>query len=100
MHWHAAKRGRNGRRRSTRPRWFRVRVETDNGAFVGNVRLAGPAATLRGLIDDERTYLAVWDVIEERSGAREDHLAIHKAAIRYVLLLGNARERTGAGAEA
>ena len=100
MHWQAAKHRRNGGRRSTRPRWLRVRVETDNGAFVGSIRLAGPAATLRGLIDDERRYLALWDVIEERSGAREDHLAIHKVAIRYVLLLGNARERAVAGAEA
>ncbi len=100
MHWHAARKRREGGRRSTRPRWCRARVETDDGVYVGSVRLAGSAGTLRDLIDDERTHLALWDVAEERSGAREDHLAIHKVAIRCVVLLGNLRERGAAGAEA
>jgi hypothetical protein len=100
MHGQAARERREGSRRSTRRRWFRVRVETDEGAYVGSLRLAGPAGTLRALIDDERTYLALWDVTEERSGAREDHLAIHKVAIRNVVLLGSAREHPAAGAEA
>lgn len=100
MHWHAARKRREGSRRSTRPRWCRVRVETDDGAYVGSLRLTGPTGTLRGLIDDERTYLALWDTTEERTGASEDHLAIHKVAIRCVVLLGNAREHLAAGAEA
>jgi hypothetical protein len=81
-----------GRRRSSgrrgRKRWFRVRVETEEGAYVGRLRLEGARGTLRQTIDDDRAYLGVWNATEEGSGFREEFMAIHKGAIRSVVLLG------------
>lgn len=78
--------------RAGRPLWVRVRVETDEGAYMGRVRLDGSRGTIRELIDDERAYLAVWDATEEPAGTRDDFVAIHKGAIRYVVVLGRNAE--------
>lgn len=75
--------GRGGRRR-----WFRVRIETEEGTYVGRLRLEGARGTLRETVDDDRAYLGVWNATEEGSGSPGDFMAIHKGAIRSVVLLG------------
>jgi len=73
-----------------RRRWFRVRVETESGAYEGRLRFDGPRGTLRETVEDDRAYLSLWDATDVATGARDEHLAIHKGAIRWVVLLGEA----------
>ena len=75
----------NGANRS-RPRWVRVRVQTDEGPLVGNVRLEGARSSLYELVDDGRAYLGVWDARRTESSPSEEFVAIHKSAIRSVVL--------------
>jgi hypothetical protein len=84
---HCRKAGRSSGR-SGRKRWFRVRVETDEGAIVGRLRLGRAHGTLRETVDDDRAYLGVWHATEEGSASPEEFVAIHKGAIRSVVLLG------------
>ncbi len=88
MHERRARRRPEAPRR--RRRWYRVRVETESGAYVGRLRLDGPRGTLRETVDDDRAYLALWDATEEATGSCDDYVAIHKGAIRCVVLLGEA----------
>ena len=78
-------RGRSGARRR---RWVRVKVDTDGGTYVGSVRLDGPAGGLRELVEADRSYLALWSATHESTGVVEEFVAIHKSAIRLVVLLG------------
>jgi hypothetical protein len=87
--------GRSGARRR---RWVRVKVDTDEGTYVGSVRLDGPAGGLRELVEADRSYLALWSATHESSSAVEEFVAIHKSAIRLVVLLGASGPR-GAGGE-
>jgi hypothetical protein len=76
-----------------RRRWYRVRVQTDDGPYFGSVRLDSARHSLRALrelVEEERAYLALWDVTRENSDATEEYLAIHKRAVRFVTLLGPA----------
>jgi hypothetical protein len=86
------------RLRARRRRWVRVRVDTDEGAYVGSLRLDGPTGGLHELVEDDRSYLALWSATHESSGAVEEFVAIHKSAIRLVVLIG-ASGRRGAGDE-
>ena len=81
-----------------RRRWVRVKVDTDEGTYVGSVHLDGPAVGLRELVEGDRSYLALWSATHESSGVVEEFVAIHKSAIRLVLLLGASSPR-GAGGE-
>jgi hypothetical protein len=92
MHWQGAGTEQSNARRRRR-RWFRVRVETEEGTYTGRLRLDGPRGTLHESIDDERAYLALWDATEEATGSRDEYVAIHKGAIRSVVLLGEDRAR-------
>jgi hypothetical protein len=75
------------RRRGARPRWYRVRVETEGGAYLGSLRI--DSAGLRQVVDDERTYLPLWNAAREGSPAVEEFLALHKAAIRSVVVVSD-----------
>jgi hypothetical protein len=77
-----------GEAAAARRRWFRVRVATDEGSYLGQVRLEKGRSALRELIDDDRTYLSVWNARHEGTGDMVEFLAIHKAAIRYVVVDG------------
>ena len=77
----------------SRRRWYRVRVQTDEGPYVGSLRLdtsRNSLRALRDLIEEERAYLALWEVTREGSDTVEDYMAIHKGAVRFVVLLGPA----------
>lgn len=77
------------RRRRPRLRWFRVRIETESGAYCASLRL-GPAG-LRRLLDDERTYLALWNVVADGSATTEEFVALHKGTIVSVVVVGEER---------
>lgn len=77
-----------GTARRSRRRWFRVRVATEDGSYLGSLRLEPGRSALRELIDDERTYLSLWNACREDSDGVEEFLAIHKVAIRYVVVVG------------
>jgi hypothetical protein len=76
--------------RAGRSHWHRVRVETDEGTYLGSLRLNGLRPTLHDALEDGRTYLALWDAHHEASGACQDFAVIHKGTIRQVALLGRA----------
>ena len=82
-----------GRSGSRRRRWVRVKVDTDEGTYVGSVRLDGPAGGLRELVEADRSYLALWSATRDSSGAVEEFVAIHKSAIRLIVLLGASGEK-------
>ncbi len=71
-----------------RRRWFRIRIATDEGCYLGHVRLEKDRSALNELIDDDRAYLAVWNARREGTGDVVEFLAINKAAIRYVVVDG------------
>ncbi len=75
---------------SPRRRWFRVRVLTDGRTYLGRLRLERARSALHDLIADGRAYLALWDVTEEGLPGAQEFVAIHKSAIRAVVLLGDA----------
>ncbi len=70
-----------------RRRWVSVRVLTDDGSYVGKIRLEGARTALHDLLADDRAYLALWDAAREGEPALE-FVAIHKGVIRAVVLLG------------
>lgn len=84
------------RRPAGRPGWYRVRIETEGGTYVGSLRL--DEAGLRPVVDDERAYLPLWNASREGSPEVEEFLALHKAAIRSVVVVGE--DRAASGAEA
>jgi hypothetical protein len=88
--------GRTGRR-SDKPRWYRVRVDSESGVFLGSLCLDGGG--LRSVIDDERAYLPLWNAVHEGSAAPADFVALHKAGIRSVVVVGEDGE-LGSAAEA
>jgi len=73
---------------SGRRRWFKVRVAAEDGSYLGLVRLEKGRSALRELIDDDRTYLSLWDARREGTGDVVEFLAIHKATIRFVVVVG------------
>ncbi len=77
-----------GERVMPRRRWFRVRLQTDECAYLGSLRLESGRPALDKLIADGRAYLALWDATEEGSAKAREFVAIHKSAIRSVVLLG------------
>lgn len=91
MHGHSMSTRTTGKasdhRLGKRPRWCRVRVETEGGTYVGSLRM--DSAGLRQLVDDDRAYLPLWNALRDGSPAAEEFLALHKAAIRSVLILGH-----------
>jgi len=76
-----------GRSRRRRPRWCRVRVETDAGAYLASLELG--ALGLRELVDGERTYLGLWNAQREGSPGVEEFLALHKGTICSVVVVGD-----------
>ncbi len=74
------------RPRRTRQRWCRVRVETDAGAYVASLELG--SVGLRQLVDDERTYLGLWNAQQEGTPGVEEFLALHKGSICSVIVVG------------
>jgi hypothetical protein len=64
-------------------------VQTDEGAYVGSLRLAGGRSALSELVDDGRVYLTLWEAIRDGVPVAEGFVAIHKAAIRCVMVIGN-----------
>ena len=77
----------DGRSRRTRRRWCRVRVETDTGAYLGSLELGGVG--LRELVDDERTYLGLWNAEQEGAPGVEEFLALHKGTICSIVVVGD-----------
>ena len=78
-----------GASRSGRRRWFKVRIVTEDGSYLGSLRLEPGSSALRQLLDDDRSYLSLWDARREGSAAVEEFLAIHKVAIRYAVVIGH-----------
>jgi len=80
-------------------RWNRVRVETDQGCFLGWVPLRVRGGGLRDWVDDARVYLGVWDAQREGSDtAVHEYLAIHRNAVRFVTVLDQADRPGSSGA--
>jgi len=73
-----------------RRHWVRVRVEMESGAYEGRLRFDGPRGTLRETVEDARAYLSLWDAVDVVTGTRDEHVAIHKGTIRWVVVLGEA----------
>jgi hypothetical protein len=72
---------------AARPRWIRVRAVTDDGAYVGRLKLQGKDHSLTDVVADARAYLGLWSVVQEPSGQRDEFVALHKGTIRYVVQL-------------
>lgn len=73
--------------RGTRRRWVRARVETDAETYEATLRVEHSQVGLGELLDDGRAYLGLWDAVPNGTLTPQDFVAIHKGAIRSVLLL-------------
>ncbi len=71
--------------RGSRPRWVRVRVQTDEGPLIGSIRVEG-RWSLYDLLEDGRSYLSLWGTTTPHSQERQEFLALHKSVIRSVTL--------------
>jgi hypothetical protein len=74
--------GRGRRKKRRHP--VRVRVVTDGEVYTGTLKVG---RRLRDVLDDGRTYLALWDARLDGSGETEEFVAIHKGAIRSVVVV-------------
>lgn len=74
--------------RGGRSRWHRVKVETDEGTYIGSLRLNELRPTLHHLLEDGRAYLGLWDARHEPSGVCQEFVVLHKSTIRQVATLG------------
>jgi len=72
-----------------RLRWFQVRVQTDEGIYVGSLRLAAGRSALSDLVSGCRVYLTLSEANRDGIPVAEGFVAIHKAAIRSVVVVGN-----------
>lgn len=79
---------------------MRVRLQTDAGTLVGSVQLERLRSSLYELLDDDRAYLALWDVTWLCSSQCEEFLAIHKSTIRSVTLEAASGATAAGGTEA
>jgi hypothetical protein len=71
-----------------------VRVETDQGCFVGWVALRAAGDGLREWVDGARAYLGVWDARREGTDTPvQEYLAIHRNAVRLVTVIEPDRPR-------
>src|SRR5512138_1201038 len=71
-----------------RRRWVTVRVLTDDGSYLGKLRLEAGLTALHDLMADARAYIALWDATREGQATGAEFVAIHKGVIRAVVLLG------------
>ena len=74
-------------------RWVRVQVSTDDGVYLGSLHLDPSRGGLQGLIDDGRAYLPLWHAQRDGSPVSEEFLAIHKVAVRQVIVIGTDQHR-------
>jgi hypothetical protein len=78
------------KRRPKRRRPVRVRVETDGEAYTGTLTLGRRVSEA---LHDDRAYLALWDATRDGTGETEEFVAIHKGAIRSVVVVPGAPGR-------
>jgi hypothetical protein len=86
---------RDGRRRRVR-----VRVQTDVETYIASLQVPRRRGSLSDVLNDGRAYLALWDATLAGSSKTEDFVAIHKAAIRSIVLLERPGSRGAASAAA
>ena len=67
-----------------------MRVETDAGSYLGSLELRGIG--LREHVDDERTYLGLWNAEQEGAPGVEEFLALHKGTICSVVVESEERQ--------
>jgi hypothetical protein len=74
-------------RRHGRRRRVRVRVVTDVETYLASLQVPHRRGGLDHVLNDGRAYLALWDATLAGSSEVEEFVAIHKGAIRSIVVL-------------
>ena len=75
-----------------RRRWVRVRIETEDGSFVGRVHVPETRKRLSDVLCDERSFILLTDVTINDAQSVEPFVALNKAFVRTVRVLNELEE--------
>jgi hypothetical protein len=93
-----ARRSEASPRRHGRRRRVRVRVVTDVETYLASLQVPRRRGGLDLVLNDGRAYLALWDATPAGSSEVEEFVAIHKGAIRSIVVLDPPGPRAPASA--
>jgi hypothetical protein len=79
-----------------RARRATVRVETDNGVYVGRLYVAGAARRVSDVLCDDRQFLSLTDVSMNDGKHTESFMAVNKQFIRALRILDEGVPEPGA----
>jgi len=68
-------------------RWATVRVETDNGVYVGRLYVADASTRVSDVLSDDRQFLSLKDVSMNDGPYTESFMAVNKHFIRTLRIL-------------
>jgi len=68
-------------------RWATVRVETDNGVYVGRLYVADAKTRVSDVLSDDRQFLSLADVSMNDGQDLESFMAVNKHFIRTLRIL-------------
>jgi hypothetical protein len=68
-------------------RWATVRVETDNGVYVGRLYVADARKRVSDVLSDDRQFLSLADVSMNDGEHLESFMAVNKQFIRTLRIL-------------
>lgn len=70
-----------------RARWATVRIETDEGVYVGRMFIPEMKKRLSDVLCDDRPFIALTAVSRDHSALEESFVAINKRFVRTVRVL-------------
>lgn len=72
---------------SAMARWATVRVETDNGVYVGRLYVADASKRVSDVLSDDRQFLSLADVSMNDGEHLESFMAVNKHFIRTLRIV-------------
>ena len=70
-----------------RARWASVRIETDEGVYVGRMFIPEMKKRLSDVLCDDRPFIALTGVTKDHSAIEEPFVAINKRFVRTVRVI-------------
>jgi hypothetical protein len=72
---------------AARAKWCTVRIETDEGVYVGREYVPDTKNRLSDVLNDDRQFINLTEVSINDAAAHEPYVAINKAFVRSVRVL-------------
>ncbi len=80
---------------AVRARWATVRIEMDNGVYVGRVFVPETKKRLSDVLCDDRPFINLTDVTINAGGILEPFVAINKQYVKTVRVLSEQAPEAG-----